>query len=210
MQDNPTARASAPQDKPEADLAEMISAVMRHPAIPADLHNHIGDWITSYGEPQAHEPERIRRALAEFDDGEEDEAGQGTAAGEGEKTADGIFDVERRGGYQILTDQSMRDELARMRAEKAERESEAGEAMPFESSAHQIADLLESEDTPEVLTTLLEQFCTELSNHQAQGYECVCSPATIRRNLPAILERAESAGFTVPPGGVMLERKGAA
>jgi hypothetical protein len=48
------------------DLAELLSAVMKHPDIPTDLHTHIGDWITSYGNPQVDEPERIRRALAEW------------------------------------------------------------------------------------------------------------------------------------------------
>lgn len=37
------------------------------PDIPVDLHESIGDWIISYGNPDVHEPERIRRALADYD-----------------------------------------------------------------------------------------------------------------------------------------------
>jgi hypothetical protein len=58
-----------------ADLAELISAVLQHPDIPTDLHTHIGDWIASYGNALVHEPQRIRRALAEFCEDDDEPTG---------------------------------------------------------------------------------------------------------------------------------------
>jgi len=71
--------------------------------------------------------------------------------------------------------------------------------------ANLIADLLESEETPDVLHTLLDQFCSELSNQVSSGDECGCSPATIRQHMPAQLERAARQRLICPTGGVMLQ-----
>jgi hypothetical protein len=71
--------------------------------------------------------------------------------------------------------------------------------------ANLIADLLESEETPDVLHTLLEQFCSELSNQVSSGDECSCSPATIRLHMPAQLERAARQRLICPTGGVRLQ-----
>jgi hypothetical protein len=51
------------------NLAELLSAVLRHPDLPVEIHTDIGDWINSYGCPQIEEPERIRRALADYGKG---------------------------------------------------------------------------------------------------------------------------------------------
>jgi hypothetical protein len=63
---------------------------LKHPDIPTDLHNHIGDWITSYGNPRVDEPERIRRALAEFGAGAEDESAEGETGDAAAARADSL------------------------------------------------------------------------------------------------------------------------
>ena len=45
------------------DLAELLSAVMRHPNIPADLHTYIGDWLVSGQDERIDSPDYIRRSL---------------------------------------------------------------------------------------------------------------------------------------------------
>ena len=47
-----------------ADLAELLSAVLRHPDMPADLHTYIGDWLVSQPQESIDSPEYIRLALA--------------------------------------------------------------------------------------------------------------------------------------------------
>jgi len=81
----------------------------------------------------------------------------------------------------------------------------AAAAPSFTRCANLIADLLESEDTPEVFHTLLDGFTNDLSNQLGEGDECACSPATIRLHLPAMLERADRQRLICPNGGVMLE-----
>ncbi len=56
-----------------------------------------------------------------------------------------------------------------------------------------VADLLTDDDTPLVLNQVLDRFCMELQNRFARNGECVCSPETTRKNLPALLERADFA-----------------
>ena len=46
-----------------ADLAELLSAAMRHPDMPADLHTYIGDWLVSQPQERIDSPEYIRLAL---------------------------------------------------------------------------------------------------------------------------------------------------
>jgi hypothetical protein len=89
--------------------------------------------------------------------------------------------------------------LARLQAQE-ERTSEPVSACA--RAANIVADLLESEDTPEVLRSALIEFCSELSNHVSQGNECACSPETTRKHLPAMLERAK--GWRVSNGGIMF------
>jgi hypothetical protein len=72
-------------------------------------------------------------------------------------------------------------------------------------SASLIADLLESDNTPDIIHTLLDQFCSELSNQLSSGDECGCSPATIRLHMPAQLERAARQRLICPTGGVILQ-----
>jgi hypothetical protein len=74
--------------------------------------------------------------------------------------------------------------------------------------ADTIADLLASEETPEVIRSGLAEFCTELSNHVAEDGECVCSPETTRKHLPSILARAEAQGVRVARGGTMFDKGG--
>lgn len=38
-------KARAVIEADPGDLAEMLSAVMNHPDMPAELYNHIGDWL---------------------------------------------------------------------------------------------------------------------------------------------------------------------
>jgi hypothetical protein len=65
---------------PHGDLAELLSAVLLHPDLPNELNVNIGDWITGFGEPQAHEPARIRRALDAYaEESYEDDDQQPTA-----------------------------------------------------------------------------------------------------------------------------------
>ena len=80
------ARAGGGAETP--DLAELLSAVLRHPDIPAELHTDLGDWIVSYGNPQVDEPGRIRRALAEWAD-EKQTAGRGAKGEAGREGAPG-------------------------------------------------------------------------------------------------------------------------
>jgi hypothetical protein len=77
----------------------------------------------------------------------------------------------------------------------------------FARHADLIADLRAATDMPEVLRSALDNFCTELALWVAEGDECVCSPETARRHLPAILARAERRGVACPSGGVMFERR---
>lgn len=86
--------------------------------------------------------------------------------------------------------------------------AEADDA-PFTDCAHVIADLLEASGTPEVLRSALDAFCGELANCVSERGECVCSPETARRHLPALLARAEERGMICPGGGVMLKETGA-
>jgi hypothetical protein len=60
----PARRARARAGVP--DLADLISGVLKHPDTPVELHTHIGDWVISYGNAKIDEPERIRRALDEY------------------------------------------------------------------------------------------------------------------------------------------------
>jgi hypothetical protein len=71
-----------------------------------------------------------------------------------------------------------------------------------------VADLMEAPDTPAVLRTTLENFCTELAMHVAERGECVCSPETTREHLPMLLARAEVRGIVCANGGVMFEERG--
>lgn len=79
----------------------------------------------------------------------------------------------------------------------------------YEIAAARVGVILADEETPEVLRSTLENFCAELANRVAESGECVCSPETTRRHLPAILARAEESGTICPSGGVMFEERGA-
>ena len=46
------------------DLAELLSAAMRHPDMPTDLHTYIADWLTGQPQERIDSPEYIRLALA--------------------------------------------------------------------------------------------------------------------------------------------------
>ncbi len=58
------ARGKAATGANHGDLAELLSAVMRHADTPADLHTHIGDWLVSQPQERVDSPAYIRRALA--------------------------------------------------------------------------------------------------------------------------------------------------
>ena len=51
------------------DLAELLSAVLRHPDMPTDLHTYIGDWLVSQPQERIDSPDYIRCALRNAKEG---------------------------------------------------------------------------------------------------------------------------------------------
>lgn len=152
------AEASAPQ----GDLAELLAAVMRHPDLPASIHNNLADGLNDAFHEQAAitEPFFIRRALANLSGAATDDTAQ------------------------------------------------VNIPLDCTTAAHTVADLLAGAGTPAVLRTALVHFCAELANWLAVAGECVCSPETTRKHLPALLARAEQRGVVCANGGVMFEKRG--
>jgi hypothetical protein len=70
------------QDAAHGDLAEMLSAVMRHPEMPDELYNSIGDWLNDsfHDGLQVSDPSFVARALRNAGAGSEAPAGTPDAA----------------------------------------------------------------------------------------------------------------------------------
>ncbi|HEX8071063.1 MAG TPA: hypothetical protein VF546_13995 [Pyrinomonadaceae bacterium] len=133
-------------------LAELLSAVMRHPDTPARIYNDIQDALLELEARQdVTAPEAIARALA---------------------------DQHKPAPLDYIT------------------------------TADTIADLINGSGTPRVVSDLLLEFCSELSNNIAAQGECVCSDETRRKHLPALLARATERGLIVPTGGVEIKEGG--